>query len=323
MRGRGMEPSGRRAVSQSSDRRMQPSEPGSPLGGRSMQTLHLIRRQAGSQSQARRYDGYFAETRARKSEMPLLREFPMPGPSVLSRGNVRAPSGSEGFFKDLSVEAQCDFASLATHFRCPGSTVLISEAQKPSRILFLLEGGVNISMNSADGKRLLLGVAGAGDTLGLTSALSGACSEIRAQAMYPCSIASLQRRDFLAILSRHPSANQFVARELCADIARIRGRLRIFGLASSAMARLAHLLLEWCGEGQPTRDGIQIKCALTHREIGECIGASRETVTRSLADFKTRDLVRLHGSNLVITSLEALATYARIDSTPDPHPPAA
>lgn len=288
-----------------------------------MRTLQLIHRQSSSEFQAGRYENDFGETRDRKSETPNLSEFPVPGLSALSRVDVRTSVGLEGFFKDLSAEARCDFASLATHFRCPGSTVLISEAQKPSRILFLLEGGVNISMNSSDGKRLLLGVAGAGDTLGLTSAISGNASDIRAQSMYPCSIASLERRDFLGILSRHPSANQNVARELCVDLARIRGRLRILGLTSSSRARLAHLLLEWCGAGHPTSDGVQIKCALTHREIGECIGASRETVSRALADFKAHDLVRLHGSNLVVTSPEALATYTRIDSTPDPHQPAA
>lgn len=288
-----------------------------------MRTLQLIHRQDSSELQADRCENEFAETKGRKSEKPNLTEFPMPALSALSGGDVRAASGSEGFFKDLSVEAQCDFASLATHFRCPGSTVLISEAQEPSRVLFLLEGGVNISMNSSDGKRLLLGVAGAGDTLGLTSAISGDCSEIRAQAMYPCRFASLRRRDFLGILSRHPSANQNVARELCADLARTRGRLRIFGLTSSAAARVAHLLLEWCKAGHPTSDGIQIKCALTHREIGECIGASRETITRVLADFKARGLVRLHGSNLVVTGPGALATYARVDSIPDPRRPAA
>jgi len=318
-----MTPSNLRAVSESSGQRMQPSEPDSQVGGRSTRTLQLIRRQSSSDFQAGHYENEFAETRDRTSETPNLSEFPMPGLSALSRSDVRTPVGSEGFFKDLSAEARCDFASLATYFHCPGSTVLISEAQEPSRILFLLEGGVNISMNSSDGRRLLLGVAGAGDTLGLTSAISGESSEIRAQAMYPCSIAALRRRDFLGILSRHPSANQNVARELCADLARIRGRLRIFGLTSSAMARLAHLLLEWCGAGHPTRNGIQIKCALTHREIGECIGASRETVTRALADFKAHDLVRLHGSNLVVTSPEALAAYARMDFVPDPHQPAA
>ena len=203
---------------------------------------------------------------------------------------------------------------LATHFHCPGSTVLISEAQEPSSILFLLEGEVNISMNSSDGRRLLLGVAGAGDILGLASAISGESSEIRAEAMYPCRIASLQRQDFLEFLSRHPIASQNVARELSLHYTRACERLRILGLTSSAMARLAYLLLEWCRGASRQRSGFQVRCVLTHQEIGEYIGASRETVTRTLADFKSHDLVRLRGSTLVVTSRRALAAYAGIDS---------
>ena len=182
---------------------------------------------------------------------------------------------------------------------------------------------MNISMSSSDGRRFLLGVAGAGDTLGLTSAISGDPSEVRAQAMYPCSIASMRRRDFLEFLSRHPIASQNVARELCVDLARARERLRMLGLTSSATARVAHLLLEWCRGGQQTKSGVQITCALTHREIGECIGASRETVTRALADFRSQDLLSLRGSTLVVTNCNALAIYAGIDSLPDPRQPAA
>ncbi|MFZ1940720.1 MAG: Crp/Fnr family transcriptional regulator [Terracidiphilus sp.] len=235
----------------------------------------------------------------------------------------RCPSGSKGFFKDLPTEARSDFELLATHFHCPGSTVLISEAQEPSSILFLLEGEVNISMSSSDGRRLLLGVAGAGDTLGLTSAISGEASEIRAETMYPCRLASLQRRHFLNFLSRHPIASQNVAQELSLHYKRACERLRILGLTSSATARLAFLLLEWCRAGQQTKSGVQIRCALTHREIGEYIGASRETVTRTLADLKSHDLVRQRGSTFVVPSRRALAAYAGMDPMPEPHMPAA
>src|ERR1700685_3713662 len=222
-----------------------------------MRALQLIRRQPGNAFQADRRESDFAEARPRNGEMPIGREPRMSALPALNHGDARGPCGTEGFFRDFPADAQRDFVSLATHFRCPGSTVLISEAQEPSRVLFLLEGEVNISMNSSDGKRLLLEVAGAGDTLGLTSVLSGEPSEIRAQSMYPCRIASLQRRDFLGFLSRHPVAGQNVARELCADLARARERLRILGLTSTATARLALLLLEWCREGQRTAEGVQ------------------------------------------------------------------
>ncbi len=219
-----------------------------------MRALQLIRRQHSNALQADRYESDFAETRPRNGETPFRREFRMPGTPVSNRDDARGPCGTEGFFKDLPAEAQRDFASLATHFRCPGSTVLISEAQEPSRILFLLEGEVNISMNSSDGKRLLLEVAGAGDTLGLTSALSGDSSEIRAQSMYPCRIASLQRRDFLGFISRHPVAGS-MPRANYAPI--LRGHARDCAsscLTSTATARLALLLLEMVQRG-PTDTG--------------------------------------------------------------------
>jgi CRP/FNR family transcriptional regulator len=229
-------------------------------------------------------------------------------------GDARCHCGIEGFFKDLPAEARRDFELRATHFHCPGSTVLINEEQEPLSILLLLEGEVNVSMNSSDGRRFLLGVAGAGDILGLASAISGDSSNIRAETIYPCKLASLRRQDFLEFLLRHPTANQNMARELSLHYTRACERLRILGLTSSAMVRLAYLLLESCREGQQTKSGFKIRCALTHREIGECIGASRETVTRTLANFRSHDLVRLLGSTLVVTNRRALAAYAGIDS---------
>jgi CRP/FNR family transcriptional regulator, cyclic AMP receptor protein len=178
-------------------------------------------------------------------------------------------------------------------------------------------------MSSSDGRRLLLGVAGAGDTLGLTSAISGNCSEIQAEARYPCRIASLRRKDFLEFLLRHPVASQNVGRELCLHYTRACERLRILGLTTSATSRLAYLLSQWCKTGQQTSAGIQIRCVLTHEEIGDYIGASRETVTRTLTDFRSHDLMSLRGSTLIVTSRSALALYAGINSIPGPRKPAA
>jgi CRP/FNR family transcriptional regulator len=288
-----------------------------------MRDLHLIYGQTTRRFSAHRHREDFAESEVRNREMRIVDKFPMPIASGVNLGGAPWSCGTEGFFKDLPTEARSDFESLATHFHCPGSKVLISEAQEPSSILFLLEGEVNISMNSSDGRRLLLGVAGAGDTLGLTSAISGNASEIRAQAMYPCRLASLERGHFFDFLSRHPIASQNVVRELGLHYTRTCERLRMLALTSSAMARLAYLLLEWCKKDRQTESDVQIRCALTHREIGECIGTSRETVTRTLADFKSHDLVRQRGSIFVVPSCRALAAYAGIDSTPDSHQPAA
>jgi CRP/FNR family transcriptional regulator len=87
-------------------------------------------------------------------------------------------------------------------------------------------------------------------------------------------------------------------------------QLRMVGLATSAPARLARLLLGWSETSDKTEQGARCRLAMTHEEIGEFIGASRETVTRTLSTFKHRRLVAQHGATLTIPNPRALETYA-------------
>lgn len=230
------------------------------------------------------------------------------------------PHETGAFFRRMSIGARRDFEFLATPVECSPAKVLIAEEQKPFNILFLLEGEVSISMTSLNGRQFLFGVAGAGEILGLASAISGASSEIRAVARHPCRIAFLRREDFLDFLLRHPTASRYIALELSLLCRRISERLRIFGLTTSVRGRFASLLLEWCRDGRQTENGAHIRFVMTHGEIGDCIGSSRESITRTLTDFKNQDLVIVHGSTLIVPSRTALANYAGIDSIPDRHP---
>ncbi len=284
-----------------------------------MRTLQLIHSQTKNTLRITHRAPDYLKEKAHNGGKRMVVEFPAHSSSELTPDDSAWPSPTGEFFKGLSINARIDFGLLSTNIRCPSARVLISEQQKPLNILFLLEGQVNISINSSDGRRLLLGVASAGDILGLTSAISGDSSEIRAEARYPCKIASMLRRDFLAFLSRYPIACHNVVRELSLHHTQACVRLRTLGVNSTVHARLAGLLLEWCKTGQKTESGTQIRLAFTHEEIGECIGASRESVSRTLMDLKNQYLVIQRGSTLIVPSRGALANYAGVDSTPDDH----
>jgi CRP/FNR family transcriptional regulator len=87
-------------------------------------------------------------------------------------------------------------------------------------------------------------------------------------------------------------------------------QLRTVCLSTSAPEKLARLLLDWSENGQTTEFGTRFRFCLTHGEIGEFIGTSRETVTRTLSIFKSRSLIRFQGSTLTIPSRTALESYA-------------
>lgn len=219
-------------------------------------------------------------------------------------------SGRE-FFQKLSPAAQKDFASLQIPMQYPSGKVLFSEQQAPSGVYLILDGEVKLSINSSDGKRLALRIAHAGEVLGLTSTLSGNPYEMTAEALHSARIAPIGRREFLGFLMRNPEAYQIVTEEMSAQFNMACQQLRTVGLASTAPEKLARLLLEWSERGQTTEHGTRFRFSLRHEEIGEFIGASRETVTRTLTTFKMRGLVAMNGSTLTIPNLSALASYAR------------
>jgi CRP/FNR family transcriptional regulator, cyclic AMP receptor protein len=66
------------------------------------------------------------------------------------------------------------------------------------------------------------------------------------------------------------------------------------------------LLLSWDSGKENTNGPFQVKVTLTHEEIAEMIGTTRETVSRLFSDFKKKQLLQVKGFTLVIRNKPAL-----------------
>jgi len=243
--------------------------------------------------------------------MPMIQEA-MSNPVNHAPRNPGRPTHRTGeFFRKLTPEALEDLASMESPLMYSAGSILFREQQTPPGVFVILSGEVKLSINSSDGKRLILRIARPGEILGLTSTLSGSACEMTAEALYPAKIAPIARRDFLNFLARHPEVYQTVIEELSLQLNMACEQLRTVGISSSAPEKLARLLLDWSENGQTTESGTRFHFSLTHEEIGEFIGASRETVTRTLSTFKLRRLVAWNGSMITIPNRRALESYAR------------
>ena len=216
------------------------------------------------------------------------------------------------FFKKLTPAALRDLESMEFPTLYQPGVQLFSEKSASTGIFILISGEVKLSINSSEGKRLILSIAKSGEVLGLSSVLSGLPSEMTAEVLYPSRIAVIDRDQFLAFMGRHPEVYQVVTQELSLQYKVACEQLRTVALSGSAPEKLARLLLEWSETGQKTEAGMRFRFSLTHEEIGEFIGASRETVTRTLSTFKSRHLVAFHGSILEIPSRVALEHLAGV-----------
>jgi CRP/FNR family transcriptional regulator len=227
------------------------------------------------------------------------------------RNGAPQPRKAGEFFNSLSPGALRDFLSKVVPVRIPARAMLFQEEQECRGLLLLLEGCAKISVNSVDGRRLILWIARAPELLGLTVLLSGGTYEVTAETLDPCRVASIPRKSFLDFLRRHPTAYQSVARELSLEISRACEQMRILGLPSSASVKLARLLFEWSEGGRMIHEGTCVSIFLTHEEMGECIGATRETASRAMAELRQRRLIDMRGKTLIVPNRFALDAYAR------------
>ena len=190
----------------------------------------------------------------------------------------------------------------------PKGAVLFVEGQAPRGVFILCRGRVKLSICSSDGKTLILKIAEPGELLGLSASVSGKPYELTAETLDPCQVNFVKREDFLRFLREHNEVCLRVAEQLSDKYNTACHEIRALGLSHSAAEKLAKLLLEWSSKNGDTRQPGRMKLTLTHEEIAQMIGTSRETVTRLFADFKKRQFIQLKGSTLVIRNRAALET---------------
>jgi CRP/FNR family transcriptional regulator len=212
----------------------------------------------------------------------------------------------------MSPAARAEFESLLHISNYPSGVAVFTEGEPATRFYLILEGEIRVSISSPEGKRLNLRIARKDDVLGLSSVLANGSYNATAETIFPARLAHVERAALRAFLAHQPSAYLAVAEELSRKVTTACEQLRTVALSHSAPEKLARLLLEWSENGQTLGASDRIRFSMTHEQIGEFIGASRETVTRTLTTFKRRHLIQCEGSMLTILNRDALESYSSV-----------
>jgi CRP/FNR family transcriptional regulator, cyclic AMP receptor protein len=218
---------------------------------------------------------------------------------------------AEHSFCDLAPAALQYFEAIKYSTTYPKGAVLFVEGQEPRGIFVLCKGRVKLSICGRDGKTLIMKIAEPGEVLGLSSTIGGKPYELTAETADPCQVNFVRRDDFLRLLKEHSDVCLQVAVELSDKYNTACREIRSLGLSHSATEKLAKLLFDWSmRSGEAGKPEPRFTLAVTHDEIAQMIGTSRETVTRLLADLKKRQVVQLKGSTLLIRNKAALKSLA-------------
>lgn len=209
-------------------------------------------------------------------------------------------------FGDLppAVIRELDTVTLTNHY--PTGAVLFAEGQSARGIYVVQRGLVKLSVCASDGRTLILRIAQAGEALGAASTIGARDYEATAEAQQPCEATFLRQSDVLRMMRAHGEFSLWITQLLSRDYNSTCREIRTLMLSGSASEKLARLLVGWMDERTGCQNPSRMKVPLTHEEIGQMIGTSRETVTRLMAGFRKQRLIEQEGATLVVSNRPAL-----------------
>ena len=227
---------------------------------------------------------------------------------------LSCPHREDQLFCNLPPLAVQGLAAITSAAAYPKGATLFVEGQSPRGVFILCSGRVKLSTSSADGKTLILRISDPGEVLGLPATVTGKPYELTADVIEPTQANFISRVDFLNFLRDHGEAALRVAQQLGETYHSAVAEMRSIGLSHSAAEKLARFLLDLSAGHDQGKGEVKLTLTLTHEEIAQMIGASRETVTRLFADFKKKQFLRVKGSTLIITDkagLESVVSPSR------------
>ena len=218
---------------------------------------------------------------------------------------LTCPMREEYLFCNLPVAALQRLNEIRSTAVYPRSAMLFIEGQQPRGVFVLCTGKAKLSTSSDEGKTVITKISEAGDVLGLSATISNRPYEVTAEMIEPGQANFITRDALLQFMREYGEVAVRVAEQLSRNYYAAYEGIRALGLTNSPAERFAQLLLGW-SNAVSNGDPLQLKLTLTHEEIAEIIGTTRETVSRLFSQFKKKQLVQLKGATLIIRNKAAL-----------------
>ena len=204
------------------------------------------------------------------------------------------------------------FDGLKTTVSYRKGEAVFDEGDRCHSVFAVCEGSVKLVTASSEGRTLLLRFARPGEMLALAEAVLGpgpyACSAVAAEASI---LAVIPRDTFIRFISSYPEAGVALTVALSQQYKFAQRETKFLGRGDTSTIRLARLLLEWSAErGTAAADGVHIPLHVTHGDLAQAIGSTRETVTRILGNLTRDRLVERRDDEIVILHADELSRLA-------------
>ncbi|WP_181307080.1 response regulator [Rufibacter sp. XAAS-G3-1] len=182
---------------------------------------------------------------------------------------------------------------------------LFLEGNYPNALYFLSKGKVKTYKANEDGREYITNLYKDGDFIGYLDLLEENTYRESAMALEDSEVYLIPKEDFFTLLHQNRDvANKFI-KILSDNLADREDRLLKLAY-NSVRKRVAEALI--LVEKQYQQDGHNVtEMSISREDLASIVGASKETVIRTLADFKDEKLIDTRGSKIFILNSPKLA----------------
>jgi CRP/FNR family cyclic AMP-dependent transcriptional regulator len=240
--------------------------------------------------------------------MRVMERFTAMGVSHADRRRIMAENFLLGHLSAAELDKLVTYTRIE---RFRAGRPIFAKGDPGDSMMAVLEGRVKISSPSDEGKEIVLNIIGPGEVFGEIALLDGKERTADAAAMTDCELLVLSRRDFLPFLQRNNDVCLLLLGVLCERLRRTSEQVEdvlfrhLESRLAKALLRLAHGAE---GNGEGTRLRIDVK--LSQRELGNLVGATRESVNKHLHVWQRQGIISLDKGTIVIEDVDALTRYA-------------
>lgn len=214
-------------------------------------------------------------------------------------------------FSEMTREEMQMMADMTTMSSFPAKEVLYFPGDPSDSVFLLKEGNVKISQLTPDGKKLTLDILNPGELFG-EAAITGPDAErdTMAEALTPVHVCIASKDRFMQFLNHRPALVMRITKIMGFRLKRVETKLQSL-LFKSVPARLAELLIRLAADyGKETGASIEIGLKLTHQEMAELIGSTRETTSAIMGQFRDKKLIDTDGRRIVVLNRQKLSQTA-------------
>jgi len=181
-------------------------------------------------------------------------------------------------------------------------TVFLSQGEWSDYLYFVVSGVMKVYKISAYGKEQILNMAHSGESVNDVSTFDGAPSPATMLAMTPVHLYKIRKDDLRNIMMDYPQVAQSALKVMAGRVRRDSTLVEDLSF-TQVTGRLAKLLLKHANEETIT------KLRLTQRDMAAIVGATRESVNKSIRIMEEKGAIRTTRHGIVITNRQILREF--------------